>query len=117
MKRLDELNVGDIIYLYGIASLSNGEFVIDKELEITNINKHFKLVTGRETQSTISANHIIKANEGTVYRNLVWLTENNKELAMKLLTDFFDRKIEIAQNSINGFENKKHLLEKHFKEV
>lgn len=108
MKQLLDLKVGDTVYLYGLVCLADkSEVFIHREVNIVKVTPRFNLVTG-ETASGIK--HVIKANEGTVYRNLLWLTEDDLPKAKLILIENYNRKIDIAKHDIALLQDRIELI-------
>jgi hypothetical protein len=59
---------------------------------------------------------VVKMGEGVVYRNSIWLTEENDELAKNILANYFERKIEILEHEIQLFHDRIHLINDFCKE-
>ena len=101
-KLLQDLSIGDEIYLYGFKLLGDRDVFIKKKLNITKVSKNFGTATGYCN----GVRYIIKSNERSVYRNMVWIFEEDDKLAKELLINFYNRKIEILEHDIENCKDK-----------
>lgn len=107
-KRIEELKNGEAIHYYGIATFPDREFLFYKELTVDNNESTLKFssrdfATAYETNSP-RVRHIIKGNESIIYRNTLWLTKRDDEQAKKLILEYLNRKIQVAQHTIDLYE-------------
>ena len=117
MNRLvGQLKDGEIVHQYGIGNLAGrGDFVFYKELTIDN-SKYTK-ISRRDFAAAVDSDgirHILKSNEGTVYRNIVWLSERDDNRAKELLLSQIERKIDIAKHEIELMESRRILINNFF---
>lgn len=120
MKRIEDLKTGDIIYQYGIGNLPDrGDFVFKRKLEIDNsymVTKRNDHAIGFEYFSNEQKlRHTIKSNEGKMYRNTFWLSEEDDKLAKEIMVKYLNRNIEIALHQIKTNRNRISMVSKFFK--
>lgn len=118
-KRIEELKNGDIVYQYGIATFPDREFIFQKKLIIDNSETSIKMLH-RDFASAKESNgvrHIIKGNEGVIYRNAVWFTERDDKKAKQLLLEYLNKKINIAQHTIDLYCARIAQVETFFEEL
>ena len=114
MKKISDIKEGDIIYQYGIGNLPDkGDFAFKRTLTV--YKSKFAIVGLEDFGDGMVCRHIIKANEGKVFRNIVWLTEEDDEKAYEILTNAYNRRIEALTNQIDVLENRKGILDDFFK--
>jgi len=117
MKALEELKVDDIIFIYSIVSLPNKEALTKVKAKIYRVRPQFNTASAHEEiKKNIfgEVRRIIKMNEGIVYRNAVWLTEENDEAAKDILINHFNRKLEILENEITVNQSRLILINDFF---
>jgi hypothetical protein len=114
MKSLEELKVDDVIFVYSILSFPNKEEVMVKtKVKVYKVTPQYNSASTYENFENPNGNtirRVIKMNEGNVYRNSIWLTEENDELAKDILVNHFKRKIEIMEHEIQLFHNRIDLV-------
>jgi len=114
MKSLEELKVDDVIFVYSILSFPNKEEVMVKtKVKVYKVTPQYNSASTYENFEKPNGNKIrrvVKMGEGVVYRNSIWLTEENDELAKDILTNYFERKIEILEHEIQLFHDRIHLI-------
>jgi hypothetical protein len=117
MKSLDELKVDDIIFIYSIASFLDKEAVTKAKVKVYKVTPLYNSASTYENFERPDDNKIrrvIKMGEGVVYRNSVWLSEENDEAAKEILINFFKRKIEILEHEIGTYKSRIDLINNFF---
>lgn len=114
MKALEELKIDDVIFVYSILSFPNKEEVMVKtKVKVYKVTPQYNSASTYENFEKPNGNKIrrvVKMNEGNVYRNSIWLTEENDELAKDILVNYFKRKIEILDHEIQLFQSRINLV-------
>lgn len=120
MKSLEELKVDDVIFIYSILLFPNKEDVMVKtKVKVYKVTPQYNSASTYENFEKPNGNKIrrvVKMGEGVVYRNSIWLTEENDELAKDILANYFERKIEILEHEIQLFHDRIHLIDDFCKE-
>jgi hypothetical protein len=117
MKSLDELKVDDIIFIYSIASFTDKEVVIKTKARVYKVTPQYNSAStyeNFENPDIPNIRRVIKMGEGVVYRNSVWLSEENDEAAKEILINFFKRKIEILEHEIGTYKSRIDLINNFF---
>lgn len=115
MKLLNELKVDDIIFIYSIVSFPDEEVFVKSKVKVYKAITQYNSVSAYENfDKPNKIRRVVKMNEGVVYRNSIWLSEENDSLAKDILTKFFKRKIEILNHDIELINTRINLLNNFF---
>ena len=117
MKSLDELKVDDIVFIYSIASFPDKEVVIKTKVRVYKVTPQYNSASTYENfekPDIPNVRRVIKMGEGVVYRNSIWLSEENDEVAKEILINFFKRKIEILEHEIDMYKSRINLINNFF---
>ena len=119
-KKIAELQNGEIIYQYGIGTFPDREFIFMRELRIDNTESNLKL-RHRDFTAAVDVKHpalryVLKGNEAVVFRNALWLCERDDEKAERILLEYLNRKINMAQHTIDLYEARIAQVETFFED-
>jgi hypothetical protein len=90
LKKLSDLKEGDVVYLYGIKQLGTHESVVKIKVVVKYYYNKFNEVIAVEKNVI---RYRLKADEGILFRNLLWLSTEDDELAAELLTVAYSNEI------------------------
>ena len=114
MKKLSDLKDGKLIYTYSIDTLNKKEVFNIKELKIKQTHRSSSGKWGAKAEE-INYNgfrniYEIEHNEGVVFKNALWLSENNSKLAKDIMIKYFNTEIEDSYIYMEDLKKKKELL-------
>lgn len=115
MKKVEDLEVGDIIYIYSILSFPDREVMNTIEAKVYRTTKDYNSCSVYENyESNTPIRHVVKSNEGVVFRNSFWLSKKDDDLAESIMISYLKRKINIFENDIKLYRKRIHMVYDYF---
>lgn len=117
MKKLKDLKEGETIYKYGVNNTNSGEFVYKTKLTVQYpriLGTKYFIRGVEDLGGDAKYIHRIDCDEGIVYRNSVWLAEENDEEAENLLLNEMNNKIQKAYHNIDVYKRHINMIQEFF---
>lgn len=111
LKKLSDLKEGDVVYLYGMKQIGMYESVIKTKAVVKYYYEKFNEAYVLE-KNVIK--YRLKADEGIVFRNLLWLSSEDDELAAELLSVAYSNEINKLEAKIKLNEERITKIEEFF---
>lgn len=114
MKKLEEMKLGQKVYVYQLITFPDRE--VFKKCEATiNINStivtRYLVAVGKEI-----GRYQLRSDEGIVYRNALWLSEENDDYAKRAFRAAYEEKLKVFRSSIDLYEKRIDLINVFFGE-